>query len=221
VVVDPVTGFRGSETEVHALLLRMLDVLKSRGITTVFTSLTTFDERAAQSDFGLSSLMDTWISLIDIESNGERNRGLYVLKSRGMSHSNQISEYALTHEGVRMIEPYLGAAGVLTGSARVAQEARDQAEAQRRRETVERQRAQLQRKRALTERQIAELRAEIEAEEAEVARLIAQEEGQETLREESRSAIAVSRGVKPNGEDAARRPKSRRRSDTAEHMRTR
>jgi circadian clock protein KaiC len=120
-----------------------------------------------------------------------------------------------------MIEPYLGAAGVLTGSARVAQEARDQAEAQRRRETVERQRAQLQRKRALAERQIAELRAEIEAEEAEVARLIAQEEGQETLREESRSAIAVSRGVKPNGEDAARRPKSRRRSDTAEHMRTR
>jgi circadian clock protein KaiC len=221
VIVDPVTGFRGSETEVHALLLRMLDVLKSRGITTVFTSLTTSDERAAQSDFGLSSLMDTWISLIDIESNGERNRGLYVLKSRGMSHSNQISEYALTREGVRMIEPYLGAAGVLTGSARVAQEARDQAEAQRRRETVERQRAQLQRKRALAERQIAELRAEIEAEEAEVARLIAQEEGQEALREESRSAIAVSRGVKPNGEDAASRPKSRRRPDTAEHMRTR
>jgi circadian clock protein KaiC len=221
VVIDPVTGFRGPATEVHALLLRILDVLKSRGITTVFTSLTVSDERIAQSDFGLSSLMDTWISLVDIESNGERNRGLYVLKSRGMSHSNQISEYVLTSAGVALIEPYLGAAGVLTGSARVAQQARDNAEAQRRRETVERQRAQLQRKRALAERQIAELRAEIEAEEAEVARLIAQEERQETLREESRAAIAVSRGVRPNGENrAAARPKSQRKPEPAERMRT-
>jgi circadian clock protein KaiC len=221
VVVDPVTGFRGPATEVHALLLRILDVLKSRGITTVFTSLTVADERSAQSDFGLSSLMDTWISLVDIESNGERNRGLYVLKSRGMSHSNQISEYVLTSTGIELIEPYLGAAGVLTGSARVAQQARDNAEAQRRRETIERQRAQLQRKRALAERQIAELRAEIEAEEAEVARLIAQEEGQETLREESRAAIAVSRGVRPSGKDgAAARPKSPRKPEPAERMRT-
>lgn len=203
-VVDPVTGFRGPENEVHALLLRMLDVLKARGITTVFTSLTSSEDRLAQSDFGLSSLMDSWISLANLESNGERNRGLYVLKSRGMSHSNQISEYVLTSAGIKLVDPYLGAAGVLTGSARVAQEARDRLEAQRRREEVERQRAQVERKRALAERKIAELRAEIEAEEAEVTRLAAEEAEQEALREEGRAAIAVSRGVK-----AAREQKER------------
>jgi circadian clock protein KaiC len=218
-VVDPVTGFRGPETEVHALLLRILDVLKARGITTIFTSLTVSADRVRQSDFGLSSLMDTWISLVNIESNGERNRGLYVLKSRGMSHSNQISEYVLTNQGIKLIDPYLGAAGVLTGSARLAQEARDKAEAQRRRETIERQRAQLRRKRALAERQIAELRAEIEAEEAEVGRLIAEEEGQEALREESRAALAVSRGVRANGEGENGR--SRRRTRPGANERTR
>ncbi len=86
VIIDPVTGFRGPDSEVHALLLRMMDILKTRGITTIFTSLTSSGERVAQSDFGLSSLMDTWFFLVDIESNGERNRGLYALKSRGMSH---------------------------------------------------------------------------------------------------------------------------------------
>jgi circadian clock protein KaiC len=199
-VVDPVTSFRGPETEVQALLLRMLDMLKARGITTIFTSLTTSSNRIEQTDYGLSSLMDGWISLVDIESNGERNRGLYVLKSRGMGHSNQIREYVLTNHGIKLIAPYLGAAGVLTGSARVAQEERDKAEAQRRREEVEQERAQLERKRELAERQIAELRAEIAAGEAEVAQLMAQEKAQEALREQSRAAMALSRGVR-NGED--------------------
>jgi circadian clock protein KaiC len=195
VIVDPITAFRGGGTEVIALLVRLLDMLKTRGITTIFNSLTVSAERVEQSDFGMSSLMDTWISLVDIESSGERNRGLYVLKSRGMSHSNQISEYIVTDEGIKLIPPYLGASGVLTGSARLAKEAEEKQEAQQRRDEIERQRRDIAAKRAMTERRIAELRAEIEAQEAEIANLIAQEERREGLRDSDRAAMAVSRGV--------------------------
>ena len=200
VVVDPITAFRGAGTEVHALLVRLLDMLKTRGITAMFTSLTVSGERLDQSDFGMSSLMDTWISLVDIESSGERNRGLYVLKSRGMSHSNQISEYLLTDEGIKLVAPYLGPGGVLTGSARLAKEAQEAAEAQRRRDDIARQRRDIAAKRAQTERRIAELRAEIEAQETEVANLIAQEERREGVRQSDSVAMAVSRGAQPKGE---------------------
>ena len=98
--------------------MRMVDLLKVRGITALFTNLTSADRAGDETEYGLSSLMDTWIGLHDIEANGERNRGLYLLKARGMSHSNQIREYLLTENGVQLIEPYIGPAGVLTGSAR-------------------------------------------------------------------------------------------------------
>ncbi len=200
VIVDPVTSFRGPESDVHALLLRMLDMLKTRGITTIFTSLTSTDERMTQSDFGLSSLMDSWVSLIDIDSNGERNRGLYVLKSRGMSHSNQIREYLLTSEGVKLIEAYLGVSGVLTGSARLAQEAQANIEAQQQREEIVRRQREIASRRAVTERRIAELQAEIEAQETEAAQLMALDEQRETMRAADRAAMGASRGVQMNGE---------------------
>ncbi len=208
VIVDPVTSFRGPNGDVHALLLRMLDMLKARGITTIFTSLTSTDERMAQSDFGLSSLMDTWISLIDIDSNGERNRGLYVLKSRGMSHSNQIREYLLTSEGIKLIEAYLGVASVLTGSARLAQEARASLEVQQRQEEIARRQREIAGRRAVTERRIAELQAEIEAQAAEAAQLMALDELREAMRAADRAAMGASRGVQVNGEDKSP-PKSR------------
>jgi circadian clock protein KaiC len=210
VVVDPITAFRGGGTEVHALLVRLLDMLKTRGITAMFTSLTVSNDRLAQSDFGMSSLMDTWISLVDIEGSGERNRGLYVLKSRGMSHSNQISEYLLTDEGIKLVAPYLGPSGVLTGSARLAKEAEEATEAQRRRDELERQRRDIAAKRAVTERRIAELRAEIEAQEAAVAGLVGQEERREELRQSDRVAMAVSRGAQAKDE-GRREPKGQKK----------
>jgi circadian clock protein KaiC len=199
VVVDPVTSFRGPDSEVYTLLLRILDMLKTRGITTIFTSLTTSNERTSQNDFGLSSLMDTWFFLVDIEADGERNRGLYALKSRGMSHSNQIREYLLTGEGVTLIEPYLGAAGVLTGSARLAMEAQERVGAQQQREEVVRRLQEISSRRAATERQIAELHAEIEAQDTEVARLTAQEETRETVLATDLAAMRTSRSVRGNG----------------------
>ena len=204
VVVDPVTSFRGPANEVHALLLRMLDMLKTRGITTFFTSLTGSDERSVLSDAGLHSLMDTWILLVDIESNGERNRGLYVLKSRGMSHSNQIREYLLTDDGVLLVEAYLGASGVLTGSARLAMESQMRIEAQQGREEVARRLRDLEGRRAVTERKIAELHAEMAAQDAEVGQLTAEDQRRETAVDKERAAMGASRGVHTNGRDESR-----------------
>src|SRR6185369_5052085 len=124
VIVDPLSNLAtvGSTAEVMVTLLRLVDFLKSRGVTAMFTSLTASGDEENETHLGVSSLMDAWLSLRNLESNGERNRGLYVLKSRGMSHSNQIREFLLTDQGVQLLDVYTGPEGVLTGSARVSQE---------------------------------------------------------------------------------------------------
>jgi len=117
-VIDPISAFRGSESEVHSVLLRMVDISKTKGITAVMTQLTSEGGQIEGGDQGIPSLIDTWVSLGAIEANGERNRGLYVLKSRGMSHSNQIREYQITNNGIRLLDVYRSTEGVLVGSAR-------------------------------------------------------------------------------------------------------
>ena len=115
------------------MLLRLIDFLKSRQITALFVNLTAGGDAWERTDVGISSLIDTWILLRDIELAGERNRGLYVLKSRGMKHSNQIREYLITSEGIELQDVYVGPEGVLTGSMRAAQEDREKAAALARR----------------------------------------------------------------------------------------
>jgi len=117
-VIDPISAFRGSEPEVHSIWLRKVDILKTKGITALMTQLTPEGEQIRSSDQGVSSLVDTWISLGALEANRERNRGLYVLKSRGMSHSDQIREYQITNNGIRLLDVYRSREGVLVGSAR-------------------------------------------------------------------------------------------------------
>jgi circadian clock protein KaiC len=195
VIVDPISAFRGVESEIQATLLRLADICKERGVTALFTSLSLAADHINEADRGVSSLMDTWISLTDIESSGERNRVIYVLKARGMSHSNQMREYRLTGCGIEMIEPYIGPEGVLTGTARVAQEARERGEAVIRSQSVERRDRDLARRRATTDRQIAELRAALEAEESEAAMLNAQEVGREGVIAADRLAMASLRGA--------------------------
>jgi circadian clock protein KaiC len=128
-----------------------------------------------QTDIGISSIMDTWLLLRDIELGGERNRGLYVLKSRGMAHSNQIREFVLTDKGIDIRDVYIGPEGVLTGSMRRVQEARERAEKRSRELEVESKRRELNRKRAALEAHIAALRAEFEGEEAEISQVLQQE----------------------------------------------
>lgn len=195
VVVDPISAFRGPSAEILATLIRLADLCKTRGITALFTSLSSAAGQTDPAERGVSSLMDTWISLEDAEANGERNRVLYLLKSRGMSHSNQLREYRLTDGGIELVDAYVGPDGVLTGSARLAQEAHDRQAELSRRQATERRRREVTRRRAAAERQIDELRAAIEAEEAEIATLIEQEEARETVLGADRAAMAVSRRV--------------------------
>ena len=194
VVVDPISALRGPTSEVHAMLLRMVDLLKVKGITAVFTNLTG-SEASDATDHGLSSLMDTWLGLHHLEGNGERNGVLYVLKARGMSHSNQIREFEITNHGVRLIDAYVGAAGVLTGTARQTQEAIERDEALQRRQDSERRRRDFAAKRAAVERQILEMRAALDAEGAELTRLTEQVEGRERRIDADRAAMATRRGA--------------------------
>jgi circadian clock protein KaiC len=131
VVVDPVTALlqSGSASETTGMLLRLIDFLKERQITALMSSLTNGSAAQEQTEVNITSLVDSWLLLRDIESWGERNRGIYILKSRGVAHSNQIREFRLTERGVELREIYLGEAGLLTGSARVAQEGRDESAA--------------------------------------------------------------------------------------------
>jgi circadian clock protein KaiC len=195
-VVDPISAFRGPSFEIHSTMLRLADICKSHGITALFTSLSSSGDQMNENDHTVSSLMDTWIALRDSEANGERNRVLYLLKSRGMNHSKQLREYHITHQGIQLTEAYIGPAGVLTGTARVAQEAREREALTTRKQAIERRRRDLARRRAEVERRIAELRAELESEEAETGMVISQEESREALNDAERSEMAAIRGTR-------------------------
>jgi len=197
VVVDPISAFRGPSLEIHATLVRLADICKTRGITALFTSLSSTGELMDENERSVSSLMDTWISLKDHEANGERNRLLYLLKSRGMNHSKQLREYHLTDDGIELVDAYIGAEGVLTGTARLAQEARERDADKVRIQGIERRRREMARKRASVEREIADLRAELDIEEAEMKMLIEQEEAQEVVYADDRSRMATRRGMAP------------------------
>ena len=195
VVIDPVSALRGPEVELQATLLRMVDMLKARGITAVFTSLRTDGAFGQACDLGLSSLMDVWIKLQEIEANGERSRTLYVIKARGMSHSNQVREFQMSAAGLNLVDAYIGPAGVLTGTARVVQEAQEEAVALRRRQEGERRRREVARRRQSIEREIAELRASLETAEEEEVMLLDEDTQRETLLTAERTHIAQRRSA--------------------------
>ena len=196
VIVDPVSNFTGSgsRADAEAMLLRLIDFLKGRGITAMLISLTGGGQTLEATEVGISSIIDTWILLRDIELGGERNRGLYVLKSRGMGHSNQIREFLITPHGIDLQDVYVGPEGVLTGSMRAAQEARESAAAVVRRQETERKQRELDARRAALESQITALRAEFTAVEEEARLVRAQEETREKTIFDQRTAAAKRRG---------------------------
>lgn len=194
IIIDPISAFRGPTMEIHATLVRLADICKTKGITAVFTSLSAVDEQMSESERSVSSLMDTWISLRDVEADGERNRILYLLKSRGMSHSKQIREYELSSDGIHLTVPYLGPEGVLTGAARMAQEAREREAERDRTEQIEQRKRQFARKRNALERQISEMRADLDAEEEEVSKLVEHQDVRTASAASDRAAMAQKRG---------------------------
>ena len=195
VILDPINGFMIGENqaEVKAMLLRLVDFLKMKRVTAFFTSLTSAGDNLEISDVYISSLIDTWLLLRDIEIGGERNRGLYVLKSRGMAHSNQIREFRLTNHGIELLDVYVGAHGVLTGSARLSQETKDNAEQLLRQQEIGSKQFGLERKREAMEAQIVVLRSEFEAAEAEALKIIAIEKARNERFTQDKITMARSR----------------------------
>jgi circadian clock protein KaiC len=199
VIVDPITNLiAGSGREIYSMLLRLMDFLKGSQITTIFTSLTSGGDDPEQSEVGVSSLIDTWLLCRDVELNGERNRCLYVLKSRGMAHSNQVREFVLSREGIKLIPAYIGDGLVLTGSSRLAQEAKEKADSLIVKQEIERKKLALEQKRIALEAQIKALQSEFAAEERELDRIVADQQVREEQVEQERETMSRRRMESPN-----------------------
>lgn len=196
VIIDPITNFSaiGSALEIKAMMTRLIDYFKQQQITALFTSLTSGGQFEEATEVGVSSLMDAWLLLRNIESGAERNRVLHLLKSRGMAHSNQVREFLLTDSGVELRNVYLGPSGVLlTGSARLEMEAQEQAQAAVCKQETAVWKRTLAYKRKTVEAQIAALRAEYDAEETEIRKSINQGEARAATIEGIRTEMSRQR----------------------------
>jgi circadian clock protein KaiC len=165
VILDPITNLVAvaSVSEVKSMLMRLLDFLQNEGITVLFTALVYDKENSVQTDEGISSMVDAWVQVRDIEGNGERNRGIYIMKSRGMTHSNQVREFVITNHGLELVDVYLGPDGILVGSARQAQELQEVTGAALRTHAASRKDQEIERKRLVLEAKIASLKEEFES----------------------------------------------------------
>jgi circadian clock protein KaiC len=212
-ILDPITNLMNvaaDASEVTSVLTRLLDYLKTKQITCFFTSLTHGGSAAEATDVGVSSLVDTWLLVRDLEVNGERNRALYVIKSRGMAHSNQVREFLITSSGVKLIPAYLGSSGVLTGTSRVIQEADEAAQQLKLRRELDRRRFNLEAKRKALEAQIVVLRAEYEIAEKEVMSVLEEAEAvgrqgasDQALRARSRFSNGAARAKAAAGQESS------------------
>jgi circadian clock protein KaiC len=202
VVLDPVSSLLSVAAigDVQATLTRLVDHLKVQGITALMTNLTHGKTEQERTDAEISSIVDTWLLLVTLESSGERNRGLYVLKSRGMGHSNQIREFLLTDHGVELVDVYAGSGGVLTGSARLTQEAQERAAELAQQQELERKQRTLARRRAAFEAELTALRAKFEAEQADLATGLDEDRTRVARLRDDRQDIAASRRADTTGD---------------------
>ena len=214
VIVDPITNFLaiGDRTETKSMLTRLMDFLKLKQITGMFTSLTSAGTELEDSEVDVSSLMDAWLLVKNIEANGERNRGLYILKARGIAHSNQVREFLLTDDGIELLDAYIGGEGVLMGSARSSQVARERAAEVERQQASERKQRELRRKQELYEAQLTALKSQYESERDALLRELAEEEQKQQSVSAQRLEIARLRradhagvSVEENGARKARK----------------
>jgi circadian clock protein KaiC len=191
VVLDPITNLItvGSVSEVKSMLVRLIDYFQSEQITVMFTALSLNNIVNEQTDEGVSSLVDAWILIRDIEVNGERNRGLYIMKSRGMAHSNQVREFVITEQGLDLIDVYLGPDGILTGSAREAQVLLEQTGKVLHNHALSRKDRELIRKRSLLEARIESLRTEFESAEEELNKVYIEDDLKKEVMEQNRKKI--------------------------------
>lgn len=197
VIVDPMSNLvlGGNLLQSKSFFMRLIDSLKSQQITVMLTNLITGSTSLEYTEIGISSLMDTWLELRVTENSGERNRVLYVLKSRGMEHSNQVREFVLTSQGIELKNVYLGQGTVLTGTARNVQEAKEKAASLVRQQEFERKRRELERKQALVRSQIEALQTQLETEQEDFQLMIDQEQLYKDIALQEQRKIANSRQV--------------------------
>ena len=202
VIVDPISAWvsKSALREASLMLVRLMDFLKSRQITAVYNHLTSGGAFEEATDASVSSVIDAWLLLRDVEYAGERNRAMHILKCRGTGHSNQIREFLLSDQGIDLIDVYTGPEGVLTGSARKVMEAREAAAQTARQAKIEQMKKQMEQKKLLTEAKIAALRAELDGEQAEVLATIEKETALWREATESRKMVAASRHADTGGE---------------------
>jgi circadian clock protein KaiC len=201
IVIDPINLIAaGTVAGTTAMLVRLIDFFKGNGITAFFTSLTGGGANLEQTDVGVSSLIDSWLLVRDLEINGERNRTLVILKSRGMNHSNQVREFLLTSAGIELRDAYLGVHGVLTGSARLGQEARDREVELVKLEQTTRARGELAARRVAIAAQIGTLQAQLDVVSSDLDRISGEQRGHEQRAATDQQAMSTSRRApKPNG----------------------
>lgn len=195
IVLDPITNLItvGAMSEVKSMLIRLIDFLQAEQITVLFTALALNTVIQEQTDEGVSSLVDVWLSVKDIEFNGERNRGLYVMKSRGMKHSNQVREFIITDTGLDLVDVYLGPEGVLTGSAREAQQLLEETGVALRQHALNRKDREIERKRAVLEARVSALREEFESVQEELNRSYVEDDLRNEVMEKNRAQLTRSR----------------------------
>lgn len=210
IVLDPITNLVtvGSVSEVKGILIRLIDFLQKEQITVMFTALTLNNFVTEQTDEGVSSLVDAWLTVRDIEFNGERNRGLYIMKSRGMKHSNQVREFVITNKGLDLVEVFLGPEGVLTGSAREAFKLSEQTGEALKNHALGRKDREIERKRMTLERQIESLRAEFESVQEDLNKITIEEELKKAVAEANRKKMTNLRSGKKE-DNAAKKSKNK------------
>ena len=206
VILDPITNLItvGSVSEVKSMLVRLIDFLQAESITVVFTALSLNTIINEQTDEGVSSLVDAWILVRDIENNGERNRGLYLMKSRGMKHSNQVREFIITDEGIELVDVYLGPDGVLTGSAREEQQLMEEAGTVLHTHAISRKDKEIERKRTVLEAKIASLKEEFESVQDELNKSYVEEDLRKKVMQTNREQLMHSRQDKTSKSTAAK-----------------
>ncbi|HSB92602.1 MAG TPA: circadian clock protein KaiC [Flavitalea sp.] len=196
VVLDPITNLItiGSMAEVKSILIRLIDFLQIEQITVVFTALNS-NVPFEQTDQGISSLVDSWIQVRDLESDGERNRGMYIMKSRGMDHSNQVREFVITDHGVDLVDVVQGPGGVVTGSKRREQQLREMAGVEMKQYEVGLTNKEIERKKKVLEAKIASLQEEFESVKDVLNKSFEQENFQNEVLAKKREELSKSTGV--------------------------
>ncbi len=216
VVIDPITNLMtiGEAGDIKSMLTRVIDFLKSRGATALFTSLTESSVSIESSEVGVSSLMDTWLLLRNMEMGAERNRLLFILKSRGMAHSNQVREFLLTDNGIHLKDVYVGLGTVLTGSARMAQEARDKIQTIGEQQTVARRRRELEQEQAVARAQLEATQLKSVALDEELKAIASDEQARLATAAREQAELARARAGNVNNIEMTKKGRNRNANQT-------